>query len=70
MRLETDALSKVSLLNLTVLAPESVAAGWKQCEHELRAAAWFQSKLKNFTPSTLKFSVLGPMIPKGDAYSS
>lgn len=53
------------LLNLIVLAPESVAAGWKQWEQELKAAALPQSQLKNRQLSTLKFSVLGPIIPNG-----
>jgi len=50
---------------LIVLAPLSVAAAWKQWEHVPKAAALFQSKLKNLTPLITKFSVLGVMIPWG-----
>jgi len=67
--LVTEAGSKERPSNLTVLAPESVAASWKQCEHEPRQAASLKSKLKNLTFLTIKFSVLGVIIPWGDALS-
>jgi hypothetical protein len=46
-----------------VRAPESVAAGWKQCEQEPIAALPATSKLKNFTLFTWKNSFLGVIIP-------
>ena len=36
--LVTEELLKLNLLTVTVLAPESVEAGWKQWEHVPNAA--------------------------------
>lgn len=59
-----------NFLVVIVLAPESVDAGWKQWEQVPRAAASFQSNLKNFIFWIVRYSVFDVMIPCGLAYSN